>query len=271
MITTTTTTNNNNNNNNNTNNTTQPPSSILQYHLQQAHAIAFDVDSTLITEEGINILAEFCGQTEAIQQLTNEAMNGQILYHDALNARLTLMKPSQSIIEECIQKHPPILTKGVLEVFECLRKLNKEMYLVSGGFRELIAPIAKVLQINDTHIYANRLLFTKDGTYNGYDTTEPTSRAGGKAKALETIIQSIQDMKESSAIIEEDENQTRAKVIMVGDGATDLEARPPAIAFIGYGGVSIREIVRKEADWFITEWQPLIELLNSLITSKSCS
>lgn len=45
---------------------------------------------------------------------------------------------------------------------------------------------------------------------------------------------------------------------MVGDGVTDLEARPPAAFFIGYGGVVTREKVRSNADLFITDWSELL-------------
>ena len=45
---------------------------------------------------------------------------------------------------------------------------------------------------------------------------------------------------------------------MVGDGATDLEARPPADGFIGYGGIVVREKVKAGADWFVTDFSELI-------------
>lgn len=50
---------------------------------------------------------------------------------------------------------------------------------------------------------------------------------------------------------------------MVGDGATDLAAAPPANAFIGFGGNIVREPIAKEADWFVTSFYTLIEELNS--------
>jgi len=50
---------------------------------------------------------------------------------------------------------------------------------------------------------------------------------------------------------------------MIGDGATDLEARPPASAFIGFGGIVTREKVQKGADWFVTDFKTLIKALDS--------
>ena len=49
------------------------------------------------------------------------------------------------------------------------------------------------------------------------------------------------------------------KLVMIGDGATDLEACPPADAFIGYGGNRERPKVKENASWFITDFQELID------------
>jgi phosphoserine phosphatase len=50
-------------------------------------------------------------------------------------------------------------------------------------------------------------------------------------------------------------------MVMIGDGATDLQAKPPADAFIGFGGVVVRESVRQAADWFVTDFRTLTEAL----------
>jgi len=50
-------------------------------------------------------------------------------------------------------------------------------------------------------------------------------------------------------------------IIMVGDGATDMEARPPATAFVGFGGVIVREAVKKGSDWYVMDVQEMIDEL----------
>lgn len=50
-------------------------------------------------------------------------------------------------------------------------------------------------------------------------------------------------------------------LVMIGDGSTDLEAAPPADAFIGFGGVVVRERVRREAKWFVHSFTELTEIL----------
>ena len=53
------------------------------------------------------------------------------------------------------------------------------------------------------------------------------------------------------------------RVVMVGDGATDMQARPPADAFIGFGGIAVREAVRDGADWFVTDFEEMIAELDA--------
>jgi phosphoserine phosphatase len=48
---------------------------------------------------------------------------------------------------------------------------------------------------------------------------------------------------------------------MVGDGATDMQAKPPADAFIGYGGIAVRPAVAAGADWFVRSFDEVLEEL----------
>jgi phosphoserine phosphatase len=95
-------------------------------------------------------------------------------------------------------------------------------------------------------VFANSLRFDAAGGYAGFDETAYTCRAGGKAAAVRAI-----------------KATTPGRIVMVGDGATDMEARCEGGAdlFIGYGGVTVREAVRKGADWYIMSWEPLLTLL----------
>lgn len=80
------------------------------------------------------------------------------------------------------------------------------------------------------------------GEYAGFDTNQPTSRTGGKGEAINIIRRSLGQS---------------ANITMIGDGATDLEASPPANHFIGYGGNIIREEVRNRAQYYVTDFQQL--------------
>mgnify|MGYP005996219977 FL=1 len=213
--------------------------------IKKADAVCFDVDSTVITEEGIDVLATSLGVGDAVSKLTASAMGGTTLFQNALKARLDLIKPSIENLENIQKEHPLQFTPRLEELIEILHKKGKNIYLVSGGFRQMINPIALQLGISVSNIYANNLFFTEDGEYDGFDINEPTSKDGGKSKVVQELIDKY-DYK---------------CVIMIGDGATDMQARPPAKAFIGYGGIIEREKVKNGADWFIKDFNEILSIL----------
>lgn len=84
-----------------------------------------------------------------------------------------------------------------------------------------------------------------DGSYAGFDTSAPTSRSGGKAAVVSLL---------------RDEHWYKL-IAMVGDGVTDLEARPPADVFVGFGGIVTRPVVRDNADWWVTDFADVSRVL----------
>ncbi|CAM9487744.1 unnamed protein product [Ascophyllum nodosum] len=179
------------------------------------------------------------------------AMGGSMPFQDALKARLDLMRPSKKTVELCLEKHPPRLSPGVSELVSHLHGRGVAVYLVSGGFRAMIEPVADRLSIPRGNIFANTLLFDADtGEYRGFDPDEPTSKDGGKPMVVGMLMKKFD----------------YGSVVMIGDGATDMQAKPPAEAFIGYGGVSVRDAVREGADWFVTDFAPLIEVTRGATT-----
>lgn len=88
------------------------------------------------------------------------------------------------------------------------------------------------------------------GEYAGFDRDEFTSRSGGKPAA-------IRDIRARRGV---------RRVVMVGDGATDLEARTEqgaACLFVGYGGVVVRDNVAAAADWYVRRIDDLTEALSA--------
>eukprot|EP00977_Amphora_coffeiformis_P005565 scaffold1170_cov174-Amphora_coffeaeformis.AAC.49 len=216
--------------------------------LAESDCVCFDVDSTVINEEGIDVLADYLGKGVEVAALTKEAMEGGMKFQDALAARLELLQPSKGSIESCLRDTPLELTDGVEELIKQLKASGKDVYLVSGGFRIMIEPVAKVLHIDPVNnVVANTILFDDKGNYLDFDPNEPTSQDMGKPKALQMIQQA----------------HGYKKMVMVGDGATDAQAKPPAKAFIGFGGVAVREKVKATADWFVTDFSDLTKIIRN--------
>lgn len=90
------------------------------------------------------------------------------------------MKPSKDQFENFIESHPVKLTPGIARLIDILQSRGTHVYLVSGGFRQIIMKPAKLLGIPHARIYANELLFDEAGNYVGFDTSELTSDSGSK-------------------------------------------------------------------------------------------
>jgi phosphoserine phosphatase len=224
------------------------PSPDVLSTIRSADAFCFDVDSTFCEDESIDEIAAFLGVGDEVAALTARAMGGTVLFQDALRDRLGVMKPSSSDIVKYLASHPPLISPGIPELLNTLRKQGKEVFLVSGGFRQIIHPLAAGLDIPVNHVFANTILFDQnDGSYAGFDPAEFTSHSGGKAEAVVHIKK----------------NWGLKKIIMVGDGATDAEAKQPggADAFIGYGGTVYRENIAEKADWYVMKIE---EITNAL-------
>mmetsp|Transcript_1626 Transcript_1626/g.2395 ORF Transcript_1626/g.2395 Transcript_1626/m.2395 type:complete len:279 (+) Transcript_1626:22-858(+) len=222
--------------------------------LANADAVCFDVDSTVIQEEGIDVLADYLGKGDEVAALTKKAMEGDTKFEDALRQRLELLRPSKQDIEGCLKKHPLQKSPGVEEFIKSLHNSGKDVYLVSGGFRIMMDELAKDLCINTkTNVIANTIFFDSVGNYDGFDDTEFTSADMGKPRALGHLKQTY----------------GYETMVMIGDGATDAQAKPPATAFIGYGGVIARTAVEKQADWFVTDFSNLQHVVDNFAVDKN--
>ncbi|XP_017784341.1 PREDICTED: phosphoserine phosphatase [Nicrophorus vespilloides] len=213
--------------------------------MKVADCVCFDVDSTVIKEESIDELAKACGKESEIAELTKQAMGGKMPFEEAISRRLHIMKPSLEILNDFIENNPPNLTPGIKEVVDYFHANNIPVYLISGGFKSIIGPVAAKLNIPYTNIYANRLKFYHNGEFAGYEESSPTAKTGGKGFI-------IHDLKLT---------KNYKHVVLVGDGATDLEACPPADVFVGFGGNVIRENVRNKCNWYCTSFVDLAEAL----------
>ncbi|KAI6176161.1 O-phosphoserine phosphohydrolase [Aphelenchoides bicaudatus] len=220
---------------------------------RSADAVCFDVDSTVCQDEAIDELAKFVGKGDQVARCTQLAMGGAMSFREALQMRLEVMQVTQQQLQAYIQTSEIKLTPGIKELVSVLQNKQKaDVYLVSGGFRELIEPVANLIGIPKSNIYANRLLFhPTTGEYLDFDRNEPTSDSGservGKARVCALLKETF----------------GYQNLVMVGDGSTDAETKAlgTADSFIGFGGNQKRQAVQKMADWFVNDFQELIDEL----------
>ncbi|KAM3173101.1 hypothetical protein ACTXT7_013165 [Hymenolepis weldensis] len=116
-----------------------------------------------------------------------------------------------------------------------LRANKVDVYLVSGGIFDLVIRVARQLGIPEDHVYANRLIYDTNGTVIDFDRTQPVSHSMGKAEVVASLKSKL---------------SPGDGVLIIGDGATDAAACPPADAFIGFGGIYERQTVKSRAKYY---------------------
>ena len=193
--------------------------------------LVMDVDSTLIMEEGIDLLGEEAGVGAQVAAITERAMRGELDFEAALRERVALLKGlPEDIFTRIAEKIH--FTPGAEDLVKELHKRGYKVGLVSGGFHETVDRLAEQLGID--YVKANRLEIQQGfltGQVLGEIVTKDTKLSMLKAWAVENKL---------------DLNQT----IAMGDGANDL----PMIQAAGIGiAFMAKPIVREQAPYQIQE------------------
>jgi phosphoserine phosphatase len=166
--------------------------------------IVFDVDSTLIQQEVIEMLAARAGAEEAVAAITDAAMRGELDFAESLHQRVgTLAGLPAAVLDEVADDVE--LTPGARTTIRTLRRLGYHVGVVSGGFRQVIQPLADELMLD---FVAANVLEVVDGKLTGRVVGEIVDRAG-KAKAL-------RDFASQAGV-------PMAQTVAVGDGANDID------------------------------------------------
>lgn len=166
--------------------------------------IVFDVDSTLVQGEVIEMLAARAGAEGTVAAITEAAMRGELDFAQSLQQRVaTLAGLPASVIDEVAAQLE--LMPGARTTLRTLRRLGFHCGVVSGGFRRIIDPLADELMLD--FVAANELEIV-DGTLTGRVVGPIIDRAG-KAKALRDFAQQA--------------GVPMAQTVAVGDGANDID------------------------------------------------
>lgn len=166
----------------------------------------FDMDSTLIYQEVIELIAAYADIEDKVAEITTRAMNGELDFNASLHERVQLLKgiDASTLWDEL--KHKIVITKGVKELTKALLKLGIVTGVCSGGFIPLAEHVKTQLGLN--YAYANTLGVDKDMKLDG-TTIGPIVNGDKKADLLLEIAKNHHiDPKDAVA---------------VGDGANDLK------------------------------------------------
>ncbi len=219
--------------------------------MTSAPTLIFDFDSTLVRIETLEALADIAleGHGDAssiraqIASLTDQAMAGEVDFGEALRARLALLPLTRAHVSALADR---ILDEGTPSVRRNLRFFNEnadKIIILSGGFREVIAPIAGRLGVPASRVFCNDLVYDAEGRVTGVDDANPLSRDNGKPVVIRSLGLS-------------------GPVVMVGDGWNDAEVKLAGAAdrFWAFTEIARREKVVAAADG---EAKSIDELLHS--------
>jgi phosphoserine phosphatase len=202
-----------------------------------------DVDSTLIQQEIIELLADYAGVMPEVREITEQAMSGNLDFRQSLERRVGLLEGLSDEIFQWLK--PQIeLTPGVQELIAAVHRLDGKIGAVSGGFSQVLEPLANEIGLD--YWMANSLE-VRDAKLTG-SLVGAVIDAEAKATALKSWAT------ESGISLE--------KTIAIGDGANDI----PMLKCAGYA-VAFRPkpVLRQYADLVIEENSliSLIEILGS--------
>src|SRR5579875_330850 len=192
--------------------------------------IVMDVDSTLIQDEVIDLLAERAGCAAEVAKVTAATMRGDLDFEASLRERVALLAgPDEGILAEV--RRELRLTPGARTLIRTLKRLGYRCGIVSGGFTQIIDPLAAELGID--YVAAN-VLSTEGGTLTGRLRGQIIDRPG-KAAALRRFAEKA--------------GVPLSQAVAIGDGANDLDM----IAAAGLGiAFNAKPVVRDAADTALT-------------------
>jgi HAD superfamily phosphoserine phosphatase-like hydrolase len=205
----------------------------------KAKLLFVDCDSTLSAIEGIDELARLSDPAKfaEVVALTNAAMNGDVPLDEVFGKRMEIIRPDKSMADEVARLYMEHIVPGAREFIETAKAKGWIPVILSGGFEPLIRPLADSLGIR--HVEAVPVFFDECGAYAGYGGNFPTTRNLGKNEIIREWKRAI----------------LPARVVMIGDGISDLETKPDVDVMVGFGGVITREKVKAGADVWVESFR----------------
>lgn len=176
--------------------------------------LVMDMDSTLITIETIDELADFVGKKAPVAEITAQAMRGEIEYDESLRRRVAVLRGLEEQALDRVYRERVRLSPGAEKLIQGVKKAGIKILLVSGGFTHITEPLKLKLGLDYTH---SNTLAVANGKLTG-DVEGRIVNADGKREALMALRDELGIAKE--------------RIIGVGDGANDLK-------FMAEAGVSV--------------------------------
>jgi phosphoserine phosphatase len=209
--------------------------------------VFLDCDSTLTAIEGVEELARFRDMEGTIAEMTERAMEGEVPLEQVYAERLRMLRPTREDLRDVALHYRERVVSDARELVAALHFLGRRVHIVSGGLAEPVLSFGSWLGIPADRIHAVGLEFDQlAGRWWEYsrEATNPAERY------LDFVPGPLSETQGKEVLIGEVRRKP-GRALLVGDGISDLLARPAVELFVGFGGVVQRERVAAEADAYV--------------------
>ena len=217
-------------------------------------SLFIDFDSTFVKVETIDEIARITLQNDPdkdqkikrISDITNQAMSGEIDFPTALNLRLQTLSITRRVIDNVTADIESQISDSFIDNKELIKENASDIWIISGGFTQVIAPIVGAFGITQDHILANSFTFSGERV-SGCQKENFLLQDKGKIKAMNSV-------------------DTPNARVMIGDGYTDLEVYLEGAAdqFICYTENISRDKVLKKSKHSAKSFGEILDILHQL-------
>jgi HAD superfamily phosphoserine phosphatase-like hydrolase len=220
--------------------------------MTRRNSFIFDFDSTIISIESLDTLIGRNLNDEErrlVEDITGRAMNGEMDFASSLATRLRLGGLRREDFAWMAGEITNFLTPDVGDVLNALTQRGQDLFVVSGGFLEIVRPVARYFGIPDDHCFANEYITDAEGRVVGVR-DGPLAREGGKSEVVRIL---------------REQNRLPGVVVMLGDGMSDCQVYLDGLAdmFVGCGFNVARPNVKARSPMFAETAADLLTLVTT--------
>jgi len=218
-------------------------------------SLIVDFDSTFIRDETLDEIAKLLLSSkkiskktqQKIEDITNQAMGGKIDFRHALKARVKLLNIHRNDVEQITSILKNRISLSFIKNKQTIKDMGHNIYIISGGFKEIIEPIVKDYNIPSNNIFANEFNYDENDYINGINENSLLSYSDGKIRAVKTL------------------NLPNGAYI-VGDGSTDLEVETAKeiTAFICFTENIHRKNVSSKSKYIAQSFYDVLKIIEKI-------
>lgn len=164
--------------------------------MKKADYIIIDFDSTFISKESLDMLAEACLKKhknrhkiiKQVQTITDQGMSGKIDFRDSLDKRIKLIKATKNDVVKVSKSLTQIVSQSFSKNKKFITDNREKIFFISGGIKEMLLPVLMNFKVRESHIFGNEFIYNSDEEVIGFDINNPLASEDGKVKIIETIF-----------------------------------------------------------------------------------